>query len=89
MPIQPKRRLITVPVYHRMIEHGILREGERLELIKGEIFEMTAIGSEHAGKVNRILRKLGRLLDDELIIAVQNPIYLNDLSEPEPHLEVK
>jgi len=42
-PRLPRRRF-TVGQYHRMIKAGILREGERVELIEGEIIEMAAVG---------------------------------------------
>jgi Uma2 family endonuclease len=66
-----------------MADAGILSEDDRVELIEGEIFRMAAIGSRHAGCVNR----LNRLFQGtEAILAPQNPVYLNDLSEPEPDL---
>jgi hypothetical protein len=40
-----KHRCFTVADFHRMGEAGILGEDERLELIEGEIIEMTPIGS--------------------------------------------
>ena len=42
----PQRRF-TVDDFHRMSEVGILDEGDRVELLDGQIVEMAAIGSRH------------------------------------------
>lgn len=84
---EPLRRLFTTSEYHTMREAGILREG-RFELIEGEIWEMAPIGSPHAGSVARVDRLLQRALGDDVIISVQNPLHLDDFSEPEPDLQV-
>ena len=83
--VQPSRRLFSVAEYHRLGEVGILTENDRAELIEGEIIEMTPIGSQHAACVDRLNRFLQRL-DLPAIVRVQNPICLNDRSEPEPDL---
>jgi hypothetical protein len=43
-----------VEEYYRMAEAGILAADERVELIKGEIVAMAAIGSRHAACVDRL-----------------------------------
>ena len=69
-----------------MGEAGILRQGARLELIEGEIYEMSPIGSLHAACVNFLSRLLNRLFGESHIVATQNPIRLNDFSEPQPDI---
>ena len=54
MAIALRRRRFTLDEYHRMGETGILGEDDRVELIEGEIIEMTPIGSPHASTVARI-----------------------------------
>ena len=56
MAVLIERRLFTTTEYEQMIRAGVLGEDERLELIDGEIVEMTPISSEHAGHVNRLVR---------------------------------
>ena len=48
MSVEQVRRGFTVEEYHQMVEAGILTEDERVELIQGEIVEMSPIGSRHA-----------------------------------------
>jgi Uma2 family endonuclease len=88
MPVALPRRRFTVDEYYRMTELGILRAGERVELIEGEIIQMEAIGSRHAGCVNRLTQLFVRGVGDRGIVAIQNPVRLSDLSEPEPDVAV-
>jgi Uma2 family endonuclease len=87
-PMEVKRRRFTVHDYHRMGEAGILHEDDRVELIEGEIVEMTAIGTRHFSCVNVLTRLLVVSVGDEAIISVQNPVRLNEYTEPQPDLAV-
>lgn len=86
--IQTGRRphRFTVEDYHRMGEAGIIDRDDRVELIDGEIVEMTPNGSRHASKVSRLNRLLVRRVGDDAIVWPQIPIQLGDYSEPEPDL---
>lgn len=84
MTVQLLRRKFTVEQFHKMAESGILNEDDRVELIRGEIIEMAAIGTKHAACVRRLNNSLSRKLGDKVIISVQNPIGLDDTSEPQP-----
>ncbi|MEZ4730346.1 MAG: Uma2 family endonuclease [Caldilineaceae bacterium] len=86
MTVQSLRRRFTVDDYHKMIDAGILCEDDRVELLDGEIHDMSPIDSIHAANVNRLNRLLTRYLDDQAIVSVQNPLLLNDYSEPQPDL---
>lgn len=88
MPVPLMRRLFTVDDYYRMAEAGILRHGERVELLEGEIVQMAAIGSRHAGCVNRLTRIFVTGVGPEALVTVQNPVRLSDLSEPQPDVAV-
>jgi Uma2 family endonuclease len=86
MAIEVARRRFTVVEYHRMGEAGILREGDRVELIDGEIVEMTPIGSRHASCVKRLNQLFVRALGDRAVVSVQDPIAIPPESEPQPDL---
>jgi len=88
MSVQIARRYFSVDEYHRMGEAGIFTEDDRVELIEGEILKMTPIGSRHAGTVNRLSSNLYDFLGKRAIVAVQNPILLNDFSEPQPNIAI-
>jgi len=79
----PRHRL-TVDEYYRMAEVGILAPDARVELIEGEIVDMTPIGSRHASFVNRLNRMLTVAVGERAIVQVQGPVRLGDRSEPEP-----
>jgi Uma2 family endonuclease len=79
-----KQRLFTVDEYHRMIETAILHEDDRVELINGIIVEMPAVGSRHAACLKRLLNLLPYLKPQDVIIDAQNPVQLDERSEPQP-----
>lgn len=83
-----EKRLLTTDDYHAMIAAGILDEDDKVELLNGELIFMSPIGPKHSGVTNRINHLLKQLLQDLAIVAVQNPIALAPLSEPEPDLAV-
>src|SRR5437763_6646961 len=88
MALPGPRRRFTVSEYYRMAETGVLKENDRVELVEGEIIEMAPVGVRHATCVDRLNKLLNRLLPDELIVRVQSPIHLSDLSEPEPDMSL-
>ena len=80
------RRRLTVDEYHRMGEAAILREDDRVELIEGELVAMVPIGSEHYGTVNALNRLLMLAVGDGAIVSPQNPVRLEQASEPQPDM---
>jgi len=69
-----------------MGEVGLLNEDSRVELIDGEIIEMAPIGSSHSGNVKRFIRLFSRVIANQAILAVQDPVVLSSDSEPEPDI---
>ncbi len=88
MTLQLTRRRFTVEDYYGMQRAGILSEGDRVELIEGEIVEMAPIGSLHAAAVVGLVRRFSQLVGDRALISAQNPLRLGEHSEPEPDFMV-
>lgn len=86
MSVQVSKRLITVEEYHKMGEVGILKE-KGLELINGEIIEMSPKGSKHAAILARLNKILSQQTGD-FILRIQDPIITSNLSEPEPDVAI-
>jgi Uma2 family endonuclease len=80
--IQVEKRYFKVDVYHRMGEAGVFSEDDRVELVEGEIVEMTPIGRRHASCVGRLTEILGQY--SQTIIWVQNPVQLDVFTEVQP-----
>lgn len=88
MAIQLDLRRISVNEYHRMADTGILTEDDRVELLNGQIVNMSPIGSKHAACVEKIDELLKTLLIGKAMVRAQNPIQLSDYSEPEPDIAI-
>lgn len=71
-----------------MAERGTFAPDDRVELIDGEIIEMSPIGSRHARVVDFLNDFLARRIDANYIVRIQNPIVVGDLSEPQPDIAV-
>jgi Uma2 family endonuclease len=77
MSISISRRLFKTKEFRDMIEAGVFQEDDRLELVDGEIVEMSPIGSRHAAcvrKLNLLLRSVG----DRAFVDVQNPLGISE-----------
>jgi len=84
MSVQIPRRHFNVTEYYRMAAAGVFSEDDRVELIEGEVIEMNPIGSRHAACVGRLTKLLEWLVGDHSIVWVQNPVQVNEYSEPLP-----
>jgi len=82
--VELPRRRFTVEEYHRMAEAGILHEDDRVELIEGEIVEMSPIGHHHIASVMALSRRLTLAVGDRAVMSPQNPVRLSRDTEPEP-----
>jgi Uma2 family endonuclease len=71
-----------------MVQAGILGEDERVELLDGEVREMSPVGSRHVACINRLNTLLNLHVRGQAIVSIQNPIRLSDLSEPQPDIAV-
>lgn len=83
-----ERRRFTVEDVERMAVAGILAEDDRIELIAGEIVEMSPVGNRHVQAVNRLGHLLYAAAGDALTVSIQNPIRLSAHDEPQPDLAI-
>src|SRR5262245_15201178 len=84
MSAQIQRRLFTIDECYKMVEAGILRPDERVELIRGEIIRMSPIGTRHSAAVDRANRAFQRIAGDNAIVRVQSTTVLDPFCAPEP-----
>lgn len=78
--------------YHRMAELGILGPGARVELIDGYLHAVSPVNARHVLAVNRLefllARQLYRSDTPPAFLSIQNPLRLDDHTEPEPDVMV-
>lgn len=73
--------------YHRMIESGLL-EDRSLELINGEIIQMSPEGVSHSFYCRGTAKYLRSMLGDRAEISEAHPIMIPNDSEPEPDIAI-
>jgi Uma2 family endonuclease len=78
----------TVEEYGRMGEAGVFSPDVRVELIEGEIVDMSPIGDRHAACVGWLTQTITLLLQRAYLVWAQNPVQLDNYSEPEPDILV-
>ena len=80
----PTRRRFTVAEYYAMADAGILSENDRVELLDGDLIVMPPIGNWHGAGVKFFNNTILPALQGRAIIAVQDPVRLDEHSEPQP-----
>src|SRR3989442_1275753 len=85
-PARPRRW--TRPEYGRLIEVGVLRPGEPVELLGGELIVSEPQGSAHYTAIGLVEDALRVALGPGWLVRSQGPIALDDESEPEPDIAV-
>ena len=83
----PRLKRWTREEYHQLAETGLLQD-VRVQLIGGEIVEMTPQGNRHCVAVGLIEEALRTAFGANHWVRVQMPLALLDDSEPEPDLAV-
>ncbi len=86
MTALPAKKIFTVQDYHKMIDAGVFVGNSGYELIEGEIVKKMTVGNHHISCVNRLTRLFSRKCGDDVIVSVQNPVVIGDISEPEPDI---
>ena len=77
---------MTLDDYHRLGEAGILGEDDRVELLEGQLVDMSPIGPRHALAVDALTELLLTAVAGRASVRVQNPIALDAESEPQPDI---
>ena len=80
--------LFTPEQYQLMDEVGVFPQGDRLELINGEIIQMSPIGRKHVACIIRLTKLMEQKLGDRAMVSAQNSILLPDKSQPQPDLAI-
>jgi Uma2 family endonuclease len=70
--------------YYRLGEAGVLGEDDRVELLDGIVAAMSPIGPFHSGVVGLLIQFFTHELGQRVFVNAQNPVVLDDLSEPQP-----
>jgi Uma2 family endonuclease len=83
--VEPQRRRFTVEEFQRMGEAGIIAPDERVELIDGEVYEMTPVGPRHILAIIQLTRYFIKLLEDEFLVSPQSPVRIGEV-EPFPDI---
>ncbi len=82
----PTKHRFSVNEYYRMGETGVLPPDARVELLDGEIIDMSPIGPFHSGVTRLLIRVFSNAVRDRWILAVGDPLHLDDYSEPQPDI---
>lgn len=83
MPVLTEHRF-NVRAYYRMAESGVLPPDARVELLNGRIIDISPIGPAHGGTVKYLSRIFHLLARGRWLVSTQDPLRLDDHSEPEP-----
>ncbi len=81
-----KQHQISVEEYYRMAETGALSPDARVELLEGEIIHMSPIGPFHGSVTKQLIHLLAAAARGRWVVAAQDPLHLDDHSEPQPDL---
>jgi len=84
----PKTRRWTRVEYERLIDHGIFREDEHLELLDGLLVVREPQGSRHGAAVAALCAVLARAFGAGFHVRPQLPLALDEASEPEPDIVI-
>jgi Uma2 family endonuclease len=88
MAVNLAKHYFTVSEYERMGQSGIFAPDARVELIEGQIIEMSPILSRHAACVEAAADAIRESVQRKFFVRTQNPIILDDFSEPQPDITV-
>ena len=88
MRMESSRKLFTTDDVLKMAEAGLFGPDERIELIDGEIIEMSPVGDRHVMCVNRATIFFIEAFGRSAIVSIQNAVHLNIYNMPQPDVVV-
>jgi Uma2 family endonuclease len=74
--------------YDHLVESGFFREGDRVELLGGQLMVAEPQGARHMAAIGLTAEALRRAFGSGWDVRVQGPIALDGESEPEPDVAV-
>ncbi|GAC1442972.1 MAG: Uma2 family endonuclease [Vulcanimicrobiaceae bacterium] len=86
MAVDYKHFPISVDMYRRMGETGILAEDARVELLDGELIEMAPISPEHQDPIRKLIAIFVKRFDERAIVDANGPVIIDPISAPQPDL---
>lgn len=85
--IEPRLHLWSKDEYYQMAEIGFF-DDKRVELIEGQVLEMSPMRSGHATATMLVAEALEAILPAEHFLRVQMPLSVSDTSDPEPDVAI-
>ena len=86
--MQTATHLFTVAEYRHLLDAEVLPASQTYELIEGVIHYMSPIGAAHSFMVTLLTEILNEINQGKYWISPQNPIVLDDNSQPQPDIAV-
>ena len=87
--IEPERLVkLRRSQFEQMIERGLFRDDDRIQLLEGVLVQMSPQGDAHAREIVKLTNALARRIGDRADIAPQVPFRAGDYSRPEPDLAI-
>jgi Uma2 family endonuclease len=87
-PGAPAAASYTAARFFALVDEGVLRPDDRVELLEGVIVSMSPQNPPHASGVYRVAEALRAALATRALIRVQLPLVAGELSVPEPDVAV-
>ncbi len=78
----------NVEDYQRFIDHGILTDEDKVELLDGQVVNKMPANPPHDWSMAILMRLIQRILTDDYLLRSQSGIQLNKTNRPEPDLAV-
>ena len=82
------RHKITATEFFQMGKFGILKDDARIELLDGDLIEMSPISPEHSFAVSGLHSYFAQKLAGKAYITSQNPIVVNEVNVPQPDVVI-